>query len=100
MKKKITIKFWVLSGSNWGLPGDRSVYHPLLYYRGFLKNGTRIHNFKFLSKNQLCKTVENEFYNIKSRLHLGLFSVKILLLSSFALAAMIFQKFDHVVKTK
>ena len=49
---------------------------------------------------ELCKTVENEFYNIKSRLHLGLFSEKILLLSSFALAAMIFQKFDHVVKTK
>ena len=31
--------------------------------------------------------MEAEFYNIKTRLYLGLFSVKILLLPSFALAA-------------
>ena len=36
---------------------------------------------------ELWKTVEAEFYNIKTRLYLGLFSVKILLLPSFALAA-------------
>ena len=33
---------------------------------------------------------ENEIYNIKTRLHLGLFSVKTLLQPSFALADMIF----------
>ena len=32
---------------------------------------------------------ENEFYNIKTRLNLGLFSVKTFLLPSFALAAII-----------
>ena len=43
--------------------------------------------------------MENEFYNIKSRLHLGLFSVKILLLSSFALAAMTFLNVGYVIMT-
>ena len=41
----------------------------------------------FLKLCELRKTVEAEFYNIKTRQYLGLFSVKILLLPSFALAA-------------
>ena len=42
---------------------------------------------------------ENEFYNIKTRLHLELFSVKTLLLSSFALAAMTFPNVGYVIMT-
>ena len=80
------------------------MYHPL-DYRGLLEFGTRIYNFIFLCKNQLIfekiirQFKEAEFYNIKARLNLGHFSVKTFLLSSFALAAITFQKFDHVVKT-
>ena len=42
---------------------------------------------------------ENEFYNIKTRLLLELFSVKTLLLSSFALAAMTFPNVGYVIMT-
>ena len=37
---------------------------------------------------ELWKTVEAEFYNIKSRQYLGLFLVKTFFLPSFALAAL------------
>ena len=48
---------------------------------------------------ELWKTVEAKFYNIKSRLYLGLFSVKTLLQPSFALAAMTFPNVGYVIMT-
>ena len=45
------------------------------------------------------KIKEAEFYNIKTRLHLGLFSVKTLLQPSFALAAMTFPNVGYVIMT-
>ena len=41
----------------------------------------------FLKLYELRKSMEAEFYNIKSKLYLGLFSVKTLFMPSFALDA-------------
>ena len=53
----------------------------------------------FLKLCELRKTVEAEFYNIKSKQLLGLFSIKTFLLTSFALAVMTFPNIGYVIMT-
>ena len=72
------------------LLGGRSVYHPLDDGE-FLNYGTTIHNISMEKSADFRKikrqTKAAEFYNIKTRLYLGLFLLKTLLQPTNPLAA-------------
>ena len=89
-RKKITIKYCL---PRTGL--EPAISRELVGRSNRLRHGTdviesvNVCNYKSITFLKIL-IKENEIYNIKTRLHLGLFSVKTLLQPSFALADMIF----------